>query len=339
MAGIAIVVALTPLSGPGRLSGMPVVLMVVYDGFQLLDLAGPADVFSAAAALGGKPGYRVEIAAAASGPVRSACGATVLAPHALGSWSEPVDTMLVIGGTNVAVACEDAELVAGIQRVARMSDRVGSVCSGTFLLARAGLITGRRVTTHWAGGDLLSRMYPEIATEPDRIYVRDGSIWTSAGVTAGIDLAIALVTADHGPDLAREVARWLVVYLHRPGGQSQFSAPIAANPPRRNSLSALQVWLEENLTADLSVATLAERAGMSARHFSRVFATETGTTPAQYVEQVRIGAARRLLETTDQPLNRVAAAVGLASPETLYRIFHRHLGITPGEYRSRFTHQ
>ncbi|MVU75811.1 helix-turn-helix domain-containing protein [Nocardia sp. ET3-3] len=316
---------------------MRVVLIVVFDGFQLTDLAGPADVFTGAATLGARPGYRVELAAAQAGPVRSSCGIEVTAAHGLDTWDGPVDTLLVVGGMSVFTAAADENLVSGVERIALSASRVGSVCSGTFLLARAGLLDGRRVTTHWAGGEFLAQQFPAITTEPDRIYVRDGQIWTSAGVTAGIDLALAIVAADHGPDLAREVARWMVVYLHRPGGQSQFSAPLAANPPKRDSLRALQVWMEENLEADLSLPSLATHVGMSTRHFSRVFAGETGTTPARYVEQVRIAAARRMLETTDHPMDRVAAAVGLGSPETLYRIFHRHLGIPPGEYRARFT--
>ncbi|BEK90615.1 GlxA family transcriptional regulator [Nocardia seriolae] len=316
---------------------MRVVLIVVFDGFQLTDLAGPADVFTGAAALGADPGYRVELAAAQAGPVRSSSGIEVTAAHGLDTWDGPVDTLLVVGGLTVFTAMDDSALVAGVGRVAAQAARLGSVCSGTFLLARAGLLDGRRVTTHWSGGELLARRFPAVTTEPDRIYVRDGRIWTSAGVTAGIDLALAIVAADHGPELAREVARWMVVYLHRPGGQSQFSAPLAADPPKRDSLRALQVWMEENLTSDLSMPALATQVGMSTRHFSRVFAGETGTTPARYVEQVRIAAARRMLETTDQPMDRVAAAVGLGSPETLYRIFHRHLGIPPGEYRARFT--
>ncbi|MEU1431778.1 GlxA family transcriptional regulator [Nocardia sp. NPDC005746] len=316
---------------------MRVVLIVVFDGFQLTDLAGPADVFSGAAALlGDGGGYRVELAAAQAGPVRSSCGIEVTARHGLDTWTGPLDLLLVVGGLAFWAASGDAELVAGIRRVAAVADRVGSVCSGTFLLARAGLLDGRRATTHWAGGELLAQQFPAITTEPDRIYVRDGPIWTSAGVTAGIDLALAIVAADHGPELAREVARWMVVYLHRPGGQSQFSAPLTGNPPRRDPLRELQVWMEEHPAADLSLPALALRVGMSTRHFSRVFVGETGTTPARYVERVRIAAARRLLETTDQPMDRVAAAVGLSSPETLYRIFHRHLGIPPGEYRARF---
>ncbi len=310
--------------------------MVVFDGFQLLDLAGPADVFTAAAALGAEPDYRVELAAAQAGLVRSSCGVEVTAPHALGAVSGAVDTLLVTGGIDFWSARGDPVLTAGIRRTGERADRICSVCSGTFLLAQAGLVDGHRVTTHWAGSELLAREHPGVTLEPDRIYVRDGRVWTSAGVTAGIDLAVAMVAADHGPDLAREVARWLVVYLHRPGGQSQFSTVVAADPPRREPLRALQIWIEENLTADLSLQALADRSGMSVRHFSRVFVAETGTTPARYVERVRISAARRLLETSDRTLDRVAVAVGLGSPETLYRIFHRQLGVTPGEYRSRF---
>ncbi|MFI1917332.1 GlxA family transcriptional regulator [Nocardia sp. NPDC020380] len=316
---------------------MRVVLMVVFDGFQLLDLAGPSDVFSGAALACGDDGYRVELASVPAGAVRSSCGVEVQAPHDLSEWREPVDTLLVVGGWSAWAASSDPGLVAGLRTAAACAERVGSVCSGTFLLARAGLLNGRRATTHWFGGELLASEFPEVKVEPDRIYVQDGTVWTSAGVTAGIDLALAIVAADYGPGVAREVARWMVVYLHRPGGQSQFSAPMAAAPPKRNSLRELQVWLEENLAGDLSLAGLAGQVGMSTRHFSRVFADETGTTPARYVEQVRITAARRLLETTDQPLDRVAAAVGLGCPETLYRIFHRHLGIAPGEYRARFT--
>ncbi|MBL1078285.1 GlxA family transcriptional regulator [Nocardia sp. 2] len=316
---------------------MRVVLMVVYDGFQMLDLAGPADVFTTATMVGADPGYRVEIAAATAGPVRSASGIEVHAAHTLGAWTEPVDLLLVAGGLTAWAASRDDAVVTGIREAAGRAERIGSVCSGSFLLARAGLLDGRRATTHWAGGEIMAQQFPLVRTEPDRIYVQDGPVWTSAGVTAGIDLALAIVAADHGTELAREVARWLVVYLHRPGGQSQFSAPLSAGPVQRDSLRALQVWMEENLTGDLSLPALADRAGMSTRHFSRVFTHETGTTPARYVEQVRIGAARRLLENTDAPMDRVAAAVGLGSPETLYRIFHRHLGIPPGEYRARFT--
>ncbi|MFB8280407.1 GlxA family transcriptional regulator [Nocardia colli] len=247
-----------------------------------------------------------------------------------------VDTLLVTGGLAYGPATRDAELIDGIRRAAPLARRVGSICAGTFLLAEAGLLTNRTVTTHWAGSDLLMRQYPDVNVDADRIYVEDNGIWTSAGVTAGIDLAIALVTADHGFELAREISRWLVVYLHRPGGQSQFSVPIAAAPPRLEPLRALQIWIEENLSADLTLDALAQQAGMSTRHFSRVFAAELGVTPARYVEKARVAAARRLLETTDHPVDRIALAVGLRRPETLYRTFLRLVGVAPGAYRERF---
>ncbi|MGV9409070.1 GlxA family transcriptional regulator [Nocardia sp. NPDC003693] len=313
------------------------VQLAVFDGFQLLDLAGPADVFHAAALLGGgEPRYRVEVVSAAPGPVRAFNGIDVQAVRAIGDGPEPVDTLLVAGGLTFGEAGRNQDLIEGIRQAAPRARRIGAICTGAFLLAEAGLLRGRTVTTHWSSSIGLIERYPEIRVDPDRIYVRDGKIWTSAGVTAGIDLAIALVAEDYGPDLAREVSRWLVVYLHRPGGQSQFSAPVAAGPPRLQPLRALQGWIEENLAADLSLEALARQTDMSTRNFSRVFAAEFGTTPARYVETARVTAARRLLETSDQPLDRVALAVGLRRPETLYRSFQRVLGVAPGEYRERF---
>ncbi|OHU65179.1 GlxA family transcriptional regulator [Mycobacteroides chelonae] len=310
------------------------VTLVVYDGFQLLDLAGPADVFNAAAILSGKPLYNVTVAAVQEGPVRALSEVQVNATRLVDI--DEVDTLLVIGGLSVDRVCEHGPLVAQIRRIAPRARRIGGVCSGAFILAEAGLLRNRTATTHWAGSTLLAQRYPDIDVSADRIYVQDGPIWTSAGVTAGIDLAIALVAADHGLDLAREISRWLVVYLQRPGGQSQFSAPVAALPSRKEPLRALQVWIEENLDADLSLEALARQSNMSTRNFSRVFAAQLGMTPARYVEMARVAAARRLLEHTDQPLDRVGAAVGMRRPETLYRAFQRLLGVAPGEYRDRF---
>ncbi|MFC7645822.1 GlxA family transcriptional regulator [Streptosporangium lutulentum] len=204
------------------------------------------------------------------------------------------------------------------------------------LLAEAGLLKGRKVTTHWAVGNMLAREYPDVRVDADRIYVRDGNVWTSAGVTSGIDLALALVAHDHGHELARDISRWLVVYLQRPGGQSQFSTPLSVRTPKREPLRDLQTWIEENLDDDLSVEVLAGRVNMSVRHFSRVFRTEVGVPPARYVEHARTAAAKRLLESADEPLDRIAVRVGLGTPETLYRVFRRHLTISPGEYRRRF---
>ncbi|MGC5009356.1 GlxA family transcriptional regulator [Streptosporangium sp. DT93] len=313
------------------------VVIVLFDGFQLLDLAGPADVFSAAGLLDPAAAYRVETTAIQAGAVRSLSGVVVSAGTALPDVRGPIGTLLVAGGLPTgAVMDGTAALIPEIRRLAGESERVGAICSGALLLAEAGLLEGRRATTHWAVGDMLARDHPNVRVDADRIHVRDGDVWTSAGVTSGIDLALALVAHDHGHDLAREISRWLVVYLQRPGGQSQFSTPLSARTPRREPLRDLQGWIEENLRADLSVRVLAEHVNTSVRHFSRVFRAEVGMTPARYVERARTAAAKRLLESTDEPLDRVAARVGLGTPETLYRVFRRHLTISPGEYRRRF---
>ncbi|GAA4182903.1 GlxA family transcriptional regulator [Streptosporangium oxazolinicum] len=313
------------------------VVIILFDGFQLLDLAGPADVFSAAGLLDPGADYRVEVTAVQAGAVRSLSGVTVVVETPLRSVEGPIDTLLVVGGLPARTAVADtAALVPEVRRLAGESGRVGSICSGTWLLAEAGLLEGRRATTHWAVGDMLAREHPNVRVDADRIYVRDGNVWTSAGVTSGIDLALALVAHDHGHDLAREISRWLVVYLQRPGGQSQFSTPLSARTPKREPLRDLQGWIEESLNADLSVEALAEHVNMSVRHFSRVFRTEVGVSPARYVERARAAAARRLLESSDEPLDRIATRVGLGTPETLYRVFRRHLKVSPGEYRRRF---
>jgi transcriptional regulator GlxA family with amidase domain len=279
----------------------------------------------------------VEVTAVQAGAVRSLSGVTVVVETPLRSVKGPIDTLLVVGGLPSRTAVADtAALVPEVRRLAGESGRVGSICAGTLLLAEAGLLEGRRVTTHWAVGDLLAREHPNVRVDADRIYVRDGDVWTSAGVTSGIDLALALVAHDHGHDLAREISRWLVVYLQRPGGQSQFSTPLSTRTPKREPLRDLQGWIEENLEVDLSVEVLAGRVNTSVRHFSRVFRTEVGVPPARYVEYARTAAAKRLLESTDEPLDRIATRVGLGTPETLYRVFRRHLKISPGEYRRRF---
>ncbi len=311
------------------------VALVVYEGFQLLDLAGPGDVFNAAAVLSGKPLYDVEVVAVQAGPVRALNGVQINA-SGVADIDYPIDTLVVTGGLAVDQACKDRALIAEVERLATRARRVCGVCSGSFLLAEAGLLRDRTATTHWAGSAVLAQRYTDVQVASDLIYVEDGPVWTSAGVTAGIDLAIALIAADYGLDLAREVSRWLVVYLHRPGGQSQFSTPVAALPARSEPLRMLQTWIEEHLAEDLSLEALASQAHMSTRNFSRVFAAQLGMTPARYVEMARVAAARRLLETTDQSLDRVGRAVGLHRPETLYRSFQRLLGVAPGEYRERF---
>ncbi|WP_433717180.1 GlxA family transcriptional regulator [Actinoplanes sp. CA-051413] len=309
------------------------IAVVVYDGFQLLDLAGPADVF-ATAALIARGGYHLDVAAAEAGPVRAHNGVTTTAV-AFDDLTD-IDTLLVAGGLS---APQHLHLAAPIARLAGRARRVASVCNGALLLAEAGLLDGRRATTHWLVAEDLAAAYPRVEVDADPIYVRDGTVWTSAGVTAGIDLALALVAEDHGTALAADVARGLVVYLHRPGGQSQFSTPMRTGVPRSEPLRELRAYIDANPAADLSVPALARRAAMSERHFSRVFTRQVGLPPGRYVEHSRAEAARRLLESTDAPLARVARDCGLGLPETLYRTFRRRWRISPADYRRRFQHR
>ncbi|HKE18440.1 MAG TPA: helix-turn-helix domain-containing protein [Kofleriaceae bacterium] len=312
------------------------VLMVCYEGVELLDVAGPVGVFSTAdRLLGGRGGYRVELAASRAGPVATAGGVELVAGRALARVRGPIDTMLVGGALHSALSDAGA-LAAPIARLARRARRIAAVCTGAFLLGAAGLLRGRRAVTHWAACDELRRLHPECRVEADRIFVRDRRVWTSAGVTAGIDLALALVEQDHGPALALEVARWLVMYLRRPGGQSQFSAPLAGQRADHDAVSAVVGWMSENLRADLSVPALARRASMSVRNFARVFRRETGATPAAFTLRLRMEAARRELELTGRSAKQIAGASGFGTVETMHRAFRRSLGTTPLEYRSRF---
>ena len=313
------------------------VVAVVFDGFQLLDLAGPADVFSAVNLFAPHDGgYGLEVVSLRGGAVPAHGGIVVNTQKSLRDIEGPIDTLLVVGGLPAADHAADRDLVGQIARLAANSRRIASVCSGAFLLAEAGLLRGKRATTHWVAATDLARRYPTIQVEANPIYIKDGNTWTSAGVTAGIDLALALVAEDHGHRLARRVARGLVVYLHRPGGQDQFSTPMRTAVPRSEPLRELQAFIDANPTNDLSVPALARRTGMSERHFSRVFTDQTGVSPGRYVERSRADAARRLLETTAHPLDRVTRDCGLGAPETLYRVFRRHWRISPGDYRRRF---
>jgi transcriptional regulator GlxA family with amidase domain len=315
------------------------VVLVVFEGVQLLDVAGPADVFDAATRVverGGKPSYRLTIAAAGGEAVRASSGMKIepdvdLAELAPGG----IDTLLVPGGRG-RVVLEDSDLVAVLPRVAVGARRLGSVCGGAFLLAAAGLLDGRRVTTHWAGCQELSRRFPALTVEPDRIYVRDGAVITSAGVTAGIDLALALVEEDHGVEVARTVARWLVVFLQRPGGQSQFSQRLAAAVPSESPVRSLVDGIVAEPGGDHRLPALAERASLSERQLTRLFAREAQTTPARFVERVRVEAARDLLERSRSSVDAVAESCGFGSAETMRRAFLRVLGVGPGEYRQRF---
>lgn len=314
------------------------VAIVTVDGLMLLDLAGPAEVFRTANLLGATPRYRNAVLTPDGGPVTSDSAVTLAADRSLADLArsaDPVDTLVVVGGLGVDRALGDEALRADLAAVAGRARRVTSVCTGALLLADAGLLDGHRATTHWANVEDLGR-HDAVEVEPDAIYVRDGNRWTSAGVTAGIDLALALVEDDHGAELAHAVAGWLVVFLRRPGGQSQFSVHLSARPARRHELREVQQHVMDHLTDDLSVPVLAARAGMSERTFARAFRDETGSTPAAWVEQVRVEAARNLLETTDLTVAAIAREVGLGRPERLHRAVRRRLGTTPDRYRQHW---
>jgi transcriptional regulator GlxA family with amidase domain len=310
------------------------VLILAFDGVQSLDVTGPLEVFSAAGRIAGDP-YRVEIVAPDAAPIKTGSGLAIVPDRAIASVRGPIDTLLVAGGRVEDVA-RDARVTGWLARAAGRSRRVGSVCSGAFILAAAGLLDGRCAATHWANSDQLATLFPRVDVDPDAIYVRDGDVWTSAGVTAGMDLALALVEEDLGRETALETARWLVVYARRSGGQSQFSSHLRAQLADREPLRELQAWLPDHLGEDLPVERLAERAYMSPRNFARAFRRELGMTPAAYVETLRVDAARLRLESTGEKIEAIARECGFGTVETMRRAFHRRLGVGPADYRQRF---
>ncbi|MFF2545945.1 GlxA family transcriptional regulator [Kitasatospora sp. NPDC058063] len=310
------------------------VVIVLFEGVQSLDVTGPLEVFAGAGRASGQPpAYRVTTASPGGGPVRSHSGLRLL-PDADLAEIGAVHTLLVPGGMDTELP--DPALVARIRELAGRAERVVSVCTGAFLLAEAGLLAGRRATTHWAYGGELARRFPDVEVDPDPIHVRDGRIATSAGVTAGIDLALALVEEDLGRETALLVARHLVVFLRRPGNQAQFSTQLAAQVAARRPLREVQRWIAEHPEADLSVEALAGRSALSPRHFARAFAAEVGVTPGRYVDGVRLEAARRLLEDTDDGIEEIARSCGYGTPEAMRRAFVRALAAPPAEYRRRF---
>jgi transcriptional regulator GlxA family with amidase domain len=312
------------------------VAVVAYPGVQMLDVTGPLEVFAAASRLARRPAYAVEVLAASAGPVTTQSGVRLVADRAWAAVARGIDTLLVGGGTGTADAMEDRALLAWLRRMAPRVRRLGSVCSGTFLLAEAGLLDGKRATTHWSVCDRLAARYPAVRIESDPIFVRDGNVYSSAGVTAGIDLALALVEEDHGRELALQTARQLVVFLKRPGGQSQFSAQLAAQAAEREPLRDLQAWIGDHPAADCSIAALARRVAMSPRNFARVFGREVGVTPARFVETTRVESARRRLEESADGVEAVAARAGFGTAESMRRAFLRTLGVPPSAYRGRF---
>jgi transcriptional regulator GlxA family with amidase domain len=317
------------------------VAIVAFDGVQPLDAVGPHEVFvgagPAAASLGRAGSYRVTLASRDGGPVRAESG-LVLGTEPLPDPGDgaPIDTLVLAGGRGANAAAADDALVAWIRAVAPRCRRVATVCSGSFLGAAAGLLEGRRVTTHWARAQELRDTHPGLTVDPDPIYIRDGKVWSSAGVTAGMDLSLALVQDDLGVEVAQTIARWLVMFLHRPGGQSQFASPVWVPRAERSTVRAVQDLIEAAPDGDHRLPVLAAAAAMSVRHFTRVFTAEVGETPSRFVERTRVDAARRELETTGDTLDLVANRCGLGSAETLRRVFQRHLGVAPDSYRRRF---
>jgi transcriptional regulator GlxA family with amidase domain len=317
------------------------IAIVAYPGVQSLDVTGPLEVFAGARELIAaearqERGYEVSILSRDGAPLQTSSGLTI-APHGrVCGTPADIDTLIVAGGHGCMEAAGDSALIEWIAQVAGTARRTVSVCTGAFLLARAGLLDGRVVTTHWAAAGELARLHPAVQVDPEPIFVRDGPIWTSAGVTAGMDLALALVEEDLDRDAALTIARRLVLFLRRPGNQSQFSATLSAQQPTREPLREVQRHVVENVASELSVEKLAARTHLSPRHFARAFRAETGVTPGRYVEQVRLEAARRLLEETSEPVAAVAAACGFGTPETMRRVFLRAFEVGPAEYRRRF---
>ncbi len=311
----------------------------MFDGVQSLDAVGPYEVFAggtrAARRLGRPDGYRVTMASTDGRPVRAESG-VVLGAEPLPEADDPIDTLLLPGGVGTRSARRDDALLSWIAAVSPTCRRVATVCTGAFLAAEVGLLDGRRVTTHWAQAARLATEFPSLQVDPDPIYLRDGKYWTSAGVTAGIDLALALVQSDLGVEVAQTVARHLVMFLHRPGGQTQLAAPVWVPRAERTAVRAVQTLVESAPGGDHRVPVLAETAAMSVRHFTRVFTHEVGETPGRFVERVRMEVARRELETTDDTLDLISSRCGFGTAETLRRVFRRRLEVAPDAYRRRF---
>jgi transcriptional regulator GlxA family with amidase domain len=311
------------------------VVIVGFPGVQALDVVGPHDVFTGAALLTAG-GYDVAMVSVDGRAVATATGLAFVATP-LPDPGDPIDTVVLPGGAGVDAARSDAELVGWIKAVAGHARRVVTVCTGAFLAAEAGLLDGLRVTTHWAFAERLAREFPAIEVDADPIFVRSSdTVWTAAGVTAGIDLALSLIEDDHGTEVAQTVARWLVLYLRRPGGQTQFAAPVWMPRAKRSSIREVQEAIETEPGGLHTIDDLARRAVMSPRHFTRIFTAEIGEAPGHYVERIRTEAARRQLEETDDTVVAIAARCGFGTAETMRRNFLRRVGISPDHYRKAF---
>ncbi len=318
------------------------VAILALPGVQLLDVAGPLDVFAEANVQAGRPVYRLHVVASRPGPITSSSGTRLMPDFIIPDVGIPdvaagtFDTLLVAGCPNAAESCPEVCVTDWLRATAPRTRRYGSVCTGAFYLAAAGLLNKRRVTTHWGVAAQLAQAYPAAIVDEDALYIRDGKLRTAAGVTAGLDLSLALIEEDLGRDVAMKVADQLVMFFKRPGGQMQFSRKGGALPAGRSVLQEVQRFVAANPAAPHSVASLAGRANLSARHFARLFHNEVGVTPATWVESARVSAARRLLEDGREPPKQVAADCGFANADTLRRAFVRHVGVTPAEYRKRY---
>jgi transcriptional regulator GlxA family with amidase domain len=315
------------------------VTILCFDGVQPLDVVGPHEVFAgveqileARGVTGG--GYDVRLVAATPGPVRAESGLSLVATHALPR--DPIGTVVVPGGDGARQSVDDDALVGWVRRAAVSADRITSVCTGSFLLAAAGVLDGLSATTHWARAQQMADDYPAVDVQVDPLYVRQGKVWTSAGVTAGIDLALAIVEEDHGAEVAHVAARWLVMFVRRPGGQSQFAGPVWTAPAPPGPVRAAQDLIVTEPAADHRVPELAARVGMSPRHLSREFTRLVGMSPGRYVEQVRVEHARRLLESEPVSVGVAARRCGFGSAETMRQAFLRRVGASPDHYRRRF---
>ena len=317
--------------------------MLAYPGIQMLDVMGPLEVFARTSRWLRDRGkrnhdaYSVEILGLERGAFRASSGLRVYADRGFREVGRGIDTLLIAGGVGAERYRSHPDILRWIRRQAGLVRRLASICNGAFFLAEAGLLKGRRATTHWSDCEQLARRYTDVRVEPDRIFVQEGRIYTSAGVTAGMDLALAMVEEDLGREVALAVARQLVMFLRRPGGQAQFSAQLAVQFAEHEPLRDLQAYILEHPGADLSVVTLARHLAMSPRNFARVFTRELGETPARFVTSVRVETARRLLEETHHDLETVCSMSGLGTPESMRRSFLRLVGVPPTRYRERFS--
>ncbi len=318
--------------------------IVAFPGAAILDITGPSEVFAFANILLRRDGlakelvYPIEVLAEKPGPVTTVSGLKIIADRAYSEVQGGIDTLLIAGG-NINALLGDPALRDWVQAIAPRVRRLASVCTGAFLLAESGLLDGCRATSHWASCKRLAKDYPAVQVEPDQIFVRDGSVFTSGGITSGIDLALAMVEEDWGQKLVLQVARYLVVFVKRPGGQSQFSAYLASEASDRQDLRDLQAWIMGHPTEDLRVEPLAERMAMSPRNFARLFLSETGMTPAKFVEMTRIDAACQHLLNSELSIEAAADKSGFCDPERMRRAFLRQIGVNPHDYRSRFSSQ